>query len=171
MQKLSDKFHLIFGSWFYLGKMPIASGTWGSLGALPFAWAILYYTNYWFLIFAAVIVFLIGIKSANVISDKLKKKDPSLVVVDEVAGQWITLAVAKLTIPSFIIGFLLFRIFDILKPYPANWADKKLAGGFGVMLDDIFAGIYAAICLYFIQIYFYTEVEQIYNYCLSIVGL
>ncbi len=171
MKNFSEKFHLVFGSWFYLGAMPIASGTWGSLGALPFAWLILYYTNYYFLAIAAGIVFLIGIRSSNVIADKLKKKDPGLIVVDEVAGQWITLVVAKLTIPAFLLGFFLFRFFDILKPYPASWADKKLKGGLGVMLDDIFAGIYGAICLYLIQIYWYPEIEQCYNYCLSLSGL
>ena len=63
------------------------------------------------------------------------------------AGQWLALSAAAMTLGDFALGFILFRLFDILKPWPANWADRSLHGGWGVMLDDVAAGAYAALCL------------------------
>ena len=77
-----------------------------------------------------------------------ERDDPGDVVVDEVATQWLVLVPVGTDIPLMIAGFLLFRIFDVLKPWPASWADRRLKGGVGIMLDDIFAGIYAGVILY-----------------------
>ena len=71
-----------------------------------------------------------------------------LSVIDEVAGQWLTLAPFAPDPVTYLVGFVLFRAADIVKPWPANWADRELDGGLGVMLDDIFAGIYAGLALF-----------------------
>ena len=93
---------------------------------------------------------------------KYTEHDPSIIIIDEVVGQLLTFTfVASVTVgnlkawPIYIIGFFLFRFFDILKPQPAKWADIKLLNKWegGVMLDDVFAGIYAAITLYIINIF------------------
>ena len=86
-------------------------------------------------------------------ADTLGLKDPSSVVIDEVAGQWITLLPAALDPVSFAIGFIAFRFLDITKPFPAGWADRNLTGAPGIMLDDLCAGIYAGLVLFAIQHY------------------
>ena len=76
------------------------------------------------------------------------EKDPSYIVIDEVVGLWMTLALAAPLDPLFYAGgFLIFRIFDILKPWPVSWSDQRLKGGFGIMFDDLIAAIYAAAVL------------------------
>jgi phosphatidylglycerophosphatase A len=138
---------MLVATWFGCGLLPIAPGTWGSLAALPFAWAIAVLAGPSGLIAAALVVFLLGWWAAHVVSQASGIKDPGAIVVDEVAGQWLTLAAAPLDPLHYGAGFLLFRLFDILKPWPASWADRRLPGGFGVMADDIFAALYAAAVL------------------------
>jgi phosphatidylglycerophosphatase A len=142
-------------TWFGVGLMPFASGSWGSLAALPFAYLILLaggasYGPY-LLAAAALLIFLVGVWAADIYGRRSGIADPGAIVIDEVAGQWLTLTVAPPKIVPFLIGFFLFRLFDVIKPWPANWADRKVKGGFGVMLDDVFAGIYAAIVLWGIE--------------------
>jgi phosphatidylglycerophosphatase A len=74
--------------------------------------------------------------------------DDGSIVIDEVAGQWLTLAVVPPSAAAYVLGFLLFRLFDITKPWPARAAERSIPGGLGVMADDIVAGIYAAVLLY-----------------------
>jgi phosphatidylglycerophosphatase A len=69
--------------------------------------------------------------------------DPGAVVIDEVAGQWLTLAIAPLDPLAFLLGFVLFRVADVLKPWPASWLDRRVGGAFGVMIDDVAAALYA----------------------------
>ena len=142
-------------TWFGAGLMPIASGTWGSAAALPFAYVILVAggptAGPYCLGAAALVVFLTGIWSADVYSRHAGVGDPGAIVIDEVAAQWLTLTVAPPQLVPFLLGFFLFRVFDVLKPWPANWADRSVKGGLGVMLDDLFAGIYAAIVLWGIE--------------------
>lgn len=110
---------------------------------------------------AAVVVFFAGTLATKEVL-KYTKHDPSIVVIDETAGQLFTfVAVAdQLTGAAdwrafllYLFGFGLFRVFDITKPQPARWADSKVLNAWGVMLDDIFAGVYAAVILYVISIY------------------
>jgi phosphatidylglycerophosphatase A len=75
-------------------------------------------------------------------------RDPGLIVIDEVAGQLLALAFAPQTLPGYALAFLLFRVADILKPFPADWLDANVHGGLGVMLDDLVAGLYAGIALW-----------------------
>ena len=143
----------LVGSWFGTGYLPIASGTWGSLGALPFAWLIMDRFGPLGLALAAAAAFLAGIWASVVILRRSGRKDPSCIVIDEVAGQWIALLpVLPLDPVLYAIGFVLFRIFDVVKPWPANWCDQRMPGAWGVMLDDIVAGVYAAIALHLIAL-------------------
>jgi len=78
-------------------------------------------------------------------------KDPGAIVVDEVAAQWATLSTVPLDPVLYFLGFVLFRIADILKPWPASWCDRRLSGGFGVMADDMVAGLYASAVMFLIR--------------------
>ncbi len=137
----------VIGTWFGSGLLPLAPGSWGSLAALPFAWAIAWLFGAPALLVAAALLFLIGWWAAGRLSRDTGAKDAGAIVVDEVVGQWITLAVAPRDITAYVAGFVLFRIFDIAKPWPAGWADSHLSGGFGVMADDVVAAIYALAAL------------------------
>ena len=75
-------------------------------------------------------------------------RDPGFIVIDEVAAQFLVLAVAPVSVLPYAAGFVLFRIADIVKPFPANWADREVHGGLGIMLDDIFAALYAGPALF-----------------------
>ena len=141
--------HLL-ATWFGVGHLPIAPGTWGSLAALPFAWAITAAGGPVALCIAAAAALAAGIWAAGVLERAGGAKDPGHVVIDEVAGQWLTLVVVPPDLLLYAIGFFLFRVMDIVKPWPANWLDRNLAGGPGIMLDDIAAGAYAGIALYLI---------------------
>ena len=138
----------LLATWFGAGLLPWAPGTWGSLAALPFAWAIATLFGPVSLVIAAAIVFFIGWWAAEQVGRASGVADEGAIVIDEVAGQWLTLAVAPPSAAAYVLGFLLFRLFDITKPWPANAAERKLPGGLGVMADDIVAAVYAAILLY-----------------------
>ncbi|MDH5556221.1 MAG: phosphatidylglycerophosphatase A [Alphaproteobacteria bacterium] len=138
----------LIATWFGSGLLPKIPGTWGSAAALPFAWLIMWLGGPWALLICAGVAFGVGVWAAGMYSKHSGIKDAGPIVIDEVAGQWLTLIPAGLNPVLFLVGFFLFRAADILKPWPASWADRKVEGGFGVMLDDIFAAIYAAAGLY-----------------------
>ena len=131
-----------FGS----GLAPFAPGTFGTIAAIPIymLMELLPLTIY---LLVTTIFFILGIYICQKSADWLGKDDPSAVVWDEIVGYLVTMIVAPAGWQWVIIGFVLFRIFDIMKPWPVSLADKKLHGGFGIMLDDVVAGIYAAISL------------------------
>ena len=96
----------------------------------------------------AAAIFLPGVWAASIVERSSGREDPSIVVIDEVAGQWITLAgVASFSWKGWLAAFLLFRLFDILKPPPIRKLEK-MHGGLGIMADDILAGVYGALVLY-----------------------
>ncbi len=131
---------LATGGW--IGFSPVAPGTFGSLAALPICLLIASMGIGSALIFVvALIVFSTWIVHA---AEKIEaKKDPRQLVLDEICGMATALFALPFT-PFFIIGgFALFRVFDILKPFPIRWVDKNVPGGWGIMLDDIIAGIFA----------------------------
>jgi phosphatidylglycerophosphatase A len=135
---------LFFATFFYIGHLPIAPGTWASLVTTVLVYFI---KPYWqapvyIQIAAIVFIFLLGIPAASVAEKHFDKKDPRPCVIDEVAGQMVSLLLVPHAISFYIAGFLLFRLFDILKPFPVRNAEK-IPGGFGIMLDDIAAGLYA----------------------------
>jgi len=142
-------------TFFGAGLLRPASGTWGSLAALPFVWVLHVLGGPWALAVAIVVVFLVGLWATGIHTANTGVEDPSEVVIDEVVGMWIAMlpvsigaAAAGAEIlalyPGWIAAFLLFRIFDILKPGPARWADNR-DDALGVMLVDVFAGIFAAV--------------------------
>ncbi len=134
----------LLATWFGSGLLRPAPGTWGSLAALPFAWIIAYFGGPIALATATVLVFALGCWAGGVYERAGGDKDPGVVVIDEVAGQWLVLIAAPLDPWYYFAGFVLFRICDIFKPWPANWADRKLSGGLGIMMDDILAALYGA---------------------------
>ncbi len=137
-------------SWFGAGFSPWAPGTVGSLAALPFAWAIAVMWGSLGLAIAAVIAFAVGwlaVSSTPNVGD-----DPGWIVIDEVAGQWLTLVLVSPDVILYSIGFLLFRAFDIFKPWPIRTLERRTSGGFGVMIDDVAAAIFAGAVLYGIQL-------------------
>jgi len=137
---------------FGIGYLPIAPGTWASLASLPLAWLIALNYGQMGLAIAALIALLGGIWASNTTEKLTGEKDPSSIVIDEVAGQWITLIAVAPDLMLYGAGFVLFRIFDIFKPWPVSWAEG-LPGGFGVMMDDVLAGIYAGIGVYLLSIW------------------
>jgi len=137
----------MLATWFGAGLLPIAPGSWGSLAALPFAWAIAGLWGAAGLAVAAAIAFLVGWWAAATIAKASAVKDPGAIVIDEVAAQWLVLLAAPPAPLPYALAFLLFRIFDIWKPWPARWADRHVKGGLGIMLDDFFAAVYAVLSL------------------------
>lgn len=139
-------------TWFGSGLVPRAPGTAGSLAALPFAaglsWLAGPAATPATLASAALIVFLIGWATSEMYVRRVRQKDPGQVVIDEVAGVLLTLAVAPLDPLAYGLGFLWFRVFDIFKPWPISWADRRLGGGLGIMVDDILAAGYAMAALW-----------------------
>jgi phosphatidylglycerophosphatase A len=122
-------------------------GTWGSLAALPCAWAIV---SQWGLVGLAAgiaVILPVGCWAAAAVANASAIHDPGAVVIDEAAGQWLVLLATPLDPLSYILAFLLFRIFDIWKPWPVRWADRYFHGGFGIMLDDLLAAVYALLVI------------------------
>jgi phosphatidylglycerophosphatase A len=138
---------VLLATWFGVGLLPKAPGTWGSLAALPFAWVIHREAGPLALAVAAAILFLIGWWASESYVRLSGDKDPQAVVIDEVAAQWLVLAVAPLSFWHFAAGFVFFRAADIIKPFPASWAERALPGGLGVMADDVLAAPYAIACV------------------------
>ncbi|HEY1720845.1 MAG TPA: phosphatidylglycerophosphatase A [Magnetospirillaceae bacterium] len=137
----------VFATWFGAGLLPRAPGTWGSLAALPFAWVISYWGGWIALLTATILVFALGVWAAGETVKQTGIQDPGSIVIDEVAGQWMTLIPVGTDPLAFLVGFILFRIADIYKPWPASWADRNIKGGLGVMLDDVMAAGYALIVM------------------------
>lgn len=144
----------LLATWFGSGLLRPAPGTWGSLAALPFAWIITYYAGPIALAVATVAVFALGCWAGGVYERAGGDKDPGVVVIDEVAGQWLVLIAAPLNPWYYLAAFVLFRICDILKPWPANWADRKISGGLGIMMDDILAALYAAAAIWAFRVWY-----------------
>ena len=130
---------------FKIGYLPIAPGTWGSLVAIIGWWLWLQYLDPLVFIVLIIAIFTIGVFAINTIIDHTGEKDPSRVIIDEVAGQWLGL----LMLPDgtlYIVGaFILFRFLDILKPWPIRKLEQ-FPKGWGVMLDDMLAGL-LTLCL------------------------
>ena len=128
------------------GLAPVAPGTFGTAAALlPFL-LLIQLPPLWYVL-AVVAAFFYGITICEITSNKLGVHDHGGIVWDEFVGLWIALFLVPLNWYWIAAGFLLFRLFDILKPYPIHWLDKKVHGGLGIMLDDVVAGLYAWLIL------------------------
>ena len=150
-QILSRFIATVFG----VGYAPKASGTFGSLVALPIVWLLHYYhADAYTMLALAIIIFFAGVWATHKIIANQKDKDPSIVVVDEVVGQMISFGLvwshldAPFAPALYLCAFALFRLFDIFKIGPVKFFDRKVHNAWGVMLDDVFAGIIAAAVLY-----------------------
>jgi len=130
-------------TWFGAGLLPLAPGSWGSLAALPFGWAMMQFGGVELLGLGVLVATFAGIWAADIFVQRAGREDAQAIVIDEVAGQWMVLLVTPLDWPSYALAFLLFRATDTIKPWPANVADRALKGGVGAMLDDLIAAVYA----------------------------
>ncbi len=143
---------ILLATWFGCGYLRPGPGTWGSLGALPFGIALFYGGGIYALAAGIVLVTAIGFWAAGRFDAMSGAHDSKEIVIDEVAGQWIALLPVfyflNLSIGFIVLSFVLFRFFDILKPWPISVFDRKVRGPLGVMSDDIIAGVFAALCIY-----------------------
>ena len=132
------------GTWFGCGNVPIAPGTAGSIGAMPLYFLLRAYGGPKLVLFGGFVITLVGIWAAGVISRETRLKDPQRVVIDEVAGVLVGLAASPDDWRFALGGLIAFRIFDSAKPWPVNWLERALPGGWGIVLDDVGAGAYVA---------------------------
>jgi phosphatidylglycerophosphatase A len=133
-------------TWFGCGRAPFAPGTMGALGALPLYFAAAGAGRVG-VVAAAIVTTFVGVWAAGAVARDLGTHDPQVVVIDEVAGMLITLIpVARASVGSIVLGFVLFRVLDAGKPGPIRWLER-LPGGWGIVLDDVGAGAIAAVTL------------------------
>ena len=129
-----------------IGYAPLASGTFGSLWGLLLAWGLTATGGRWGVVAGLFLVTAVGAWATEVTAAAIGTKDPGVIVVDEIAGQLVALMFIPLTGPTVIAAFLLFRLFDIWKPYPVRRLEE-LPGASGIMADDLLAGTYANLVL------------------------
>lgn len=127
---------------FYVGLLPKAPGTWGSLAAF-IPWFFLKDIPLPAYLTVLAILFVIGFFVSGSAEKILDRPDAGPIVIDEILGMFITLTLAPPHPAAWILGFILFRIFDIFKPFPVSWFDQQIHGGIGIMMDDVIAGLYA----------------------------
>ena len=146
LRRPSARVALVIATAFGAGYSPIAPGTAGSAVTLVILWLVPF--SRLGLVIFFVVVTLAGTWAAHVAEAAIGRKDPGAIVIDEVAGMTLSVLVLPLpfTTPVLLVGFVLFRIFDVVKPFPAG-RSQALGGGVGVMIDDIIAGLYALIVL------------------------
>ena len=138
---------LAFG--FGSGLAKKAPGTCGTVAAIPVYYLFIQFNNFWIYSALTVIATIAGVSFCDVAAKKLDEHDFGGIVWDEVAGYLITMWFVPYTWQAVILGFILFRIFDIIKPFPIKWVDQKVHGGLGIMLDDVIAAVFAGILLLF----------------------
>lgn len=139
-------------TFFWSGLFPFAPGTAGSAAALPFAFILSWVFGQWWLLLFGGLAFVAGLWACAIYAPATGKKDPGACVIDEVAGQFVTLAFIPATFSTdtlawYVVGFLAFRAFDIVKPWPASKFDRELDGAMGIMLDDVISGFMAGVVL------------------------
>lgn len=136
---------VLIATWGGAGLLRPAPGTWGSLAALPFAWLAVAAGGPAFLLVLCLFVFGAGYWASHRYMSATGEHDASPIVIDEVVGQWLALLFSPLNIWAYLLAFVYFRLFDILKPWPIRWIDRSIEGAFGVMIDDVAAGLAALI--------------------------
>ncbi len=140
---------LAFG--FGAGLTPVAPGTVGTLVAIPLYWGLKSFSPVLYLA-AIALGFIIGVYVCSRVNRELGREDHPGIVWDEVIGFWVAMVGAPLTWQYVLVGFILFRLLDIWKPWPISWVDFRVRGGLGVMLDDLLAGILTALVLNFLPL-------------------
>lgn len=150
--RLSDRAILFISSGGFIGKIPFAPGTFGSLLGLPVCFCISLVKVKTAILFTVLfIAFSIWIADRS--EKALNSKDPGCIVIDEIAGLMVALVGISFGWLNVAAGFLIFRIMDILKPYPARMLEKRLPGGAGVVMDDVIAGIYSNVLLRIMMVF------------------
>jgi phosphatidylglycerophosphatase A len=137
---MGPKLSLWLATCFNIGKLPLAPGTWGSVFALILWFSIIDSIDKYTFFFLTIILFGLGVFISTIALRYYDHDDPQQIVIDEFVGQWITLLFVQKSIVLGLTGFILFRIFDIWKPWIIGKMDK-ISGGWGIMLDDVAAGI------------------------------
>lgn len=135
------------------GLSPVVPGTVGTLAAIPFYLALVQ-LPLWGYAGVVLVAMLVGNYLCGYASKQLGVHDHSGIVWDEFVGFWITMFWVPLSWQNVLVGFVLFRIFDMAKPWPISWVDKHAKGGFGIMVDDVIAGVAAWLCLQVWLLYF-----------------
>ena len=151
--KFRDEAVLFLATGFYIGNIPFAPGTFGTVLGLPLCF-VLAGLKLPLAIVCTVLFIAIAVWVANDAEKLLKKKDPGCIVIDEIAGMAVTLVGLPFNLTTALIGFIIFRILDILKPFPIRSLDKRISGGVGIVIDDVVAGIFANLLLR-ILVYFF----------------
>ena len=149
---LTNKAAVFLATGFYIGKIPLAPGTFGSLIGLPLCF-LLAKIQLSAAIIAVLLIVALAIWISNVAERTLERKDPGCIVIDEIAGMVVTLIGLPFTLTTAVLGFILFRILDILKPFPIRILDKRLPGGLGIVADDVVAGIFANVLIRIFSVY------------------
>ena len=137
---------------FKVGYLPLAPGTWGSIFAILLWWVFIKDLNLYVFGVIIVLFFIIGIVTSNIMIDELDDNDPSHIIIDELVGQWLALLFLPKGLINIAIAFILFRFFDIIKPWPISLIEK-LPKGLGVMSDDLVAGFITLGLIQVINIY------------------
>lgn len=149
--RLSKPSHFL-GFGFGSGLVPFMPGTFGSLAAIPLI-CLLSYVNLPIYLFLTALACAGGVYICQWVSDDLGVHDHGAIVWDEIAGMLIVFIALPLTWQNLVLGFVLFRIFDILKPWPISYFDKTMKGGLGIMFDDLIAGLFAWLILFSLNTY------------------
>ena len=154
MNKIISIFPTLFG----IGYSPIAPGTIGSIFSIIFLYFLIKFVSYSFLVIIFLIIFFTSLKFIEKYSNLLKSHDSSTIVIDEFLGIFLIILFYDYLKFSndfimFLLILILFRFFDILKIFPINWVDKNIKNSFGVVLDDLLAGVYSIIVLYSINVF------------------
>ena len=154
MNKIISIFTTLFG----IGYSPIAPGTIGSIFSIVFLYFLIKFVSYIFLVIIFLIILFTSLKLIEKYSNLLKSHDSSTIVIDEFLGIFLIILFydyLKFTndFIMFLLILILFRFFDILKIFPINWVDKNIKNSFGVVLDDLLAGVYSIIVLYSINVF------------------
>ena len=132
---------------FKAGYIPIAPGTIGSVVGLLVFWFIKDSASFTVEILVVTILFFVGVWASTIVEQVLECEDPGVVIVDEVVGMLVSLMLLPPTTTVILLAFFLFRLFDIVKPYPARWCEQ-LARGWGIMMDDVVAGLYVNVLIH-----------------------
>jgi phosphatidylglycerophosphatase A len=146
-QRVYSDFRYFLSFGFGSGLSPLMPGTMGTLMAVPF-YFFLAKLSFWAYLCVTMMALFLGILCTHEVTLELKQPDYPGIVWDEMVGFWITMAWVSCSWTNVIIGFILFRCFDIFKPYPIKKLESLPHAGLGIMMDDVLAGIFAAVCLY-----------------------
>ncbi len=143
---MNDRLNTIISSFFFLGYSPVAPGTAGTLGAIPLYYLMVTYLGGAQYLLTLVLITVLAIAVSSNAEKIYQREDPGEVVIDEVVGFLVTMAFITPTLLNVALGFFLFRALDILKPFPCRRLEK-LHGGYGIVFDDVAAGVWANLLL------------------------